>query len=521
MSKMHIEGYRKFTILMVAIVLISSVFSLISPILINYWSNIGQEITNEEILILLGVMILATGTKIVLTYFREKFAKEFNKKNFKNYLSQYYKLDYDYITEQGPMTLMERMIIGVNSIYQYLTGDAIQIYSNILILLGILTIVFLQNKLIFLILFLLIPLHYFGYKHLNKELSERSKELQEISSTRWRDILSILNQTDYIKQLGDYQHINKIIDLNLEEIYKAQSKVNVYAQSSSALISGISNVAQTMIMVLTILRGLESNNYMSILLISVLIPLFNQSLQGITNSNLNRRDFDISNSFFSTWKSHLETEGSVNLKEINSLEINLDEMRIGDHHKKMNLNERYLPGDFIWVKGDSGTGKSTLLKLIPRFRSVDGILINGRKINEYTLESLRNRIEYLSQNVPIIKGTLRDNLFLDIPYSSKIEEEMKKDPLLASIFKNKTMDSIITEGAGNLSGGEKQKIAVARILYKDVDLLLLDEITSGIDEETAKEIYDRIFEKMKNKIVFVISHNDLPSKYTNKIIEIK
>ncbi|NMR96590.1 hypothetical protein HKB01_04815, partial [Vibrio parahaemolyticus] len=146
MSKIHIEGYKKFTILMVAIVLISSVFSLISPILINYWSNIGQEITNEEILILLGVMILATGTKIVLTYFREKFAKEFNKKNFKNYLNQYYKLDYDYITEQGPMTLMERMIIGVNSIYQYLTGDAIQIYSNILILLGILTIVFLQNK---------------------------------------------------------------------------------------------------------------------------------------------------------------------------------------------------------------------------------------------------------------------------------------------------------------------------------------------------------------------------------------
>ena len=82
------------------------------------------------------------------------------------------------------------------------------------------------------------------------------------------------------------------------------------------------------------------------------------------------------------------------------------------------------------------------------------------------------------------------------------------------------MDSPITEGAGNLSGGEKQKIVVMRALYKNPQVLILDEITSGLDESTANEIYDRIFEKMKNGIVFVISHNNIHEKYINRIVEL-
>lgn len=133
---------------------------------------------------------------------------------------------------------------------------------------------------------------------------------------------------------------------------------------------------------------------------------------------------------------------------------------------------------------------------------------------------IRHNIDYISQNIPIIKGSLRDNLFLDIPYSKEIEQQMLEDKLLSSILKSKDMDSQITEGAGNLSGGEKQKIVVMRALYKNPQILILDEISSGLDENIAKEIYDRIFEKMKDDIVFVISHNNIHEKYINRIIEL-
>jgi len=80
------------------------------------------------------------------------------------------------------------------------------------------------------------------------------------------------------------------------------------------------------------------------------------------------------------------------------------------------------------------------------------------------------------------------------------------------------MDTFISENGGNLSGGEKQKIALARSLYDDVDVIILDEVTSNIDKDSAKEIYKRVLQKHDEKIIFVISHDDMPNSfYTDEI----
>lgn len=86
-----------------------------------------------------------------------------------------------------------------------------------------------------------------------------------------------------------------------------------------------------------------------------------------------------------------------------------------------------------------------------------------------------------------------------------------KDPILRTILQTKTMDSQINENGTNLSGGEKQKIALARALYDEVDILILDEVTSNIDKESASDIYQRIVEIHYNKIIFIISHDELPT----------
>lgn len=77
---------------------------------------------------------------------------------------------------------------------------------------------------------------------------------------------------------------------------------------------------------------------------------------------------------------------------------------------------------------------------------------------------------------------------------------------------------MIGEGGSNLSGGEKQKIAIAREIYEDVDVLILDEITSNIEKESAYSILDYIFDNHKDKIIFIISHDDLPKNYANKVL---
>ena len=297
--------------------------------------------------------------------------------------------------------------------------------------------------------------------------------------------------------------------------------MNAFAQSASTLLAGISSVANTLVMVLAVLQGLAAQNIMGILLISVLVPLFFSSLQSVVGANLNRRDYDISQDFFESWKQQAEPDGSRTLDHVDSISIDLSSLKLGEKTVPVSIHGQFGHGDRVWVQGSSGAGKSTLVKLLLRFRPSEGIAINGVPLADYSLQSLRSRVEYVSQNVPIIKGTLRDNLFLGLPYSSAVEKQMTQDPLLASVFANKTMDSEISEGAGNLSGGEKQKIAMARVLYKEgIDVLILDEITSGIDEKTARQIYQRAADKMQNGILFVISHTSLCGDYMTRAIQL-
>ncbi|MDO5754831.1 MAG: ABC transporter ATP-binding protein [Tissierellia bacterium] len=512
------KRYSKFRIFMIATLILSAIISLVAPLLLNYWSLKESIISKDQILLLALVMMMAIFVQMIITFVRERFAKEFNQNNFLRYLQEYYKLPYDYINEEGPLNLLERMIIGVNSQYNYLTGDGVKIYSNIFTLGVCLLLVLTQSYIYFLLLLSMIPIQYLGFRLLNKELARRSQKLQEISSSNWRDVLSVIGTTDFVKQVGNHDELSKKVKTKLENIYTVQASLNTFAQSMATFLTGLLSLAQTMIMVYAIIQGLQSREFIQILLISVIVPLYSESLKNITTANINKREFDIANEFFEQWEKE-DCQDDV-LKEIISIDLKLEELNIGEHQIPCHINQRLEKGDICWVRGKSGSGKSTLLKLLPRFRDDDIIEINGKNIQNYKLEDLRNRLEYISQNVPIIKGSLRDNLFLDMPYSSVLEKEMCQDPLLQSILQTKTLDTEIFEGAGNLSGGEKQRIAMVRALYKDIDLLILDEITSGLDEETGNLIYDRVLEKMKDKIVLIVSHRDLDEKRYNKEIHL-
>ncbi|WP_162265440.1 ATP-binding cassette domain-containing protein [Abyssisolibacter fermentans] len=150
-----------------------------------------------------------------------------------------------------------------------------------------------------------------------------------------------------------------------------------------------------------------------------------------------------------------------------------------------NISGVFKKGDVVWIRGNSGCGKSTLVKLIPKFRTINRILVNNIDIRNITNKSIRKKIDYLSQDVPIIKGSLRDNLFFNKSYNAELEKELINSKLLSSIFVNKDINTLITENGANLSGGEKQKIALARCIYNKSDVLILDEVTSNIDTESA------------------------------------
>ncbi len=309
--------YRKFFISMFLLVILTGLTSLISPLLLNIWSKDVFGFTKQRILLLLLVLVGSLLLEILLSIIREKFAKDFNINNFKQMINKFFILDYDEITEKGPTNLIERIVISVNSIYSFMTGDYIIIWSSILVMLAILIMVFLRNKIVMFIMLSMIPVNYFGFKILNKELLKRSKILQENTAKGWQKVLSIANQTDYLKQSASYDNILNQLEPTLNSIYGSMADVNVLAQSASKFIRSLNQIAQTMIMLLIVYQVLETNdNAISLVLFTILLPIYFQNLGVITNANLNKRDMEIANNFFNEWDKHLEQDGEKILKQV-------------------------------------------------------------------------------------------------------------------------------------------------------------------------------------------------------------
>ena len=189
-----------------------------------------------------------------------------------------------------------------------------------------------------------------------------------------------------------------------------------------------------------------------------------------------------------------------------------------------NINFKVKKGESIGVIGESGCGKTTLIKLILKFYEVnDGeILINGTNINELTSSSLRKKIAYVSQNDFWFQDTIFNNLVIGNPSATKEQvEQVLKMVKMDEFVQRKPygLNSILEEGATNLSSGERQRFSIAKALITNPDVLILDESTSNLDANTEEFIVNSLASE-KDKIKIVIAHRLNTLAKCDKIIAI-
>jgi ATP-binding cassette subfamily B protein len=181
-----------------------------------------------------------------------------------------------------------------------------------------------------------------------------------------------------------------------------------------------------------------------------------------------------------------------------------------------NLNLLIRSGELIALVGENGAGKSTLIKLLLRFYDVDegAIRVGGIDIRDMDPEALRNRIGILFQDYATYELTVRENIVIGSPYG-KIDEDRitkaLKDSRSEWLVKKlpNGLDSKVGrlfEGGHDLSGGEWQRLALARILYRDADIWILDEPTSSLDPEAEAGIFAELKDNLRGRIGIVISH---------------
>ena len=211
----------------------------------------------------------------------------------------------------------------------------------------------------------------------------------------------------------------------------------------------------------------------------------------------------------------IQNDKNAKALEISSGTINFNKIffKYRNEEKEVltNLNLRFEGGKMTALVGHSGSGKSTILNLIPRFYEVNRgeISIDNQIISKVSIESLRNKISLVSQETTLFDDTIKNN----IKYANEkaTDEEVFEVAKLSNAhdFIEKLpqkYETVIGENGTRLSGGEKQRISIARAMIKNSPIILLDEATSSLDSETESKIQEALNTLTKNKTTIVIAH---------------
>ena len=181
------------------------------------------------------------------------------------------------------------------------------------------------------------------------------------------------------------------------------------------------------------------------------------------------------------------------------------------------------PGQFVAIVGGTGTGKSTLVNLIPRFYDVTGgaVLVDGMDVRDYPLEELRGRIGMVLQTNVLFTGTIRENLLWGRPDAT--EEEMiqaAKDAQAYDFIMSfpEGFDTVLTQGGTNVSGGQKQRLCIARAMLRKPAILILDDSTSAVDSATEAAIRESFAKNLKGTTVIIIAQRISSVKYADEIL---
>ena len=505
-------------VLLLFLSLLSAILFVIAPITLN---NVVENVgTIGAIDIVKVILLLAAGYLVdfISVFIKNGLIQQYHGRAAEILYADVFRLNYDKYIEEGP-TAIRDLVWNAADAYAGLYFDVIpSLIVNIATIIVSIYISFTLNHIAALLMFITLPIHYFGFKLLNKKLAQLSVKLRQASSKSQSNIHSVVSQVDFIKQNSENENLLPMIKKNILESEGVRKKVNYVANGVSGLLIGLNQIIQSLTIVFLAALALKNKDaFGGVVYVMLVFPYFSNAIRGLSFTNLGIADVKAADEFLKTMIEYREEDGTLDMpSEIESINFDIDSVNIYDKNLLNNVHMSFKKGDIVGIKGESGTGKSTLVKLIPKFRSVEGIYINDIPIEKIkNVEYLKN-ISYYSQNTPIISDTIYNNLnFGRKPVQKSVYENLN----FLSKFNN--LDEMIIENGANLSGGDKQRIALSRYFVENAKIVILDEPTSSLDKETETEIMTAVLENNKDKIIFIISHNNDIMNYCNYIVEVK
>jgi subfamily B ATP-binding cassette protein MsbA len=434
-------------------------------------------------------------------------------------ISSLIKADTKVINKKHSGKFISNVTYDVNHITNFLSDAILVLFKDSLTLISLLTVMFYQNWKLSLISIIMIPLASTAARSLGKRIGKVVTEAQEKSGFLNTYLIELFKNHKLIKifQKENYE-TNRSFD-HLENLKNKTAKIRtVYVRVSPVMetLTGIMIAVLIFYSGKLIINGeLNINNFFSFLAAMMLayqpvrsLATINMAVsQGLSAAKRIIPIIDQKNEIKDTdqAKELIINNGAIKFKNVT--------FSYSDENDKAlnNINIEMNGGKMSALVGNSGSGKSTLLNLIPRFYNVDfgDIQVDNQSIYKCKIHSLRKEISLVSQDTTLFDDTIRNNIAyanlnatdLEIINAAKLshcEDFINKLP-------NK-YETIIGENGTKLSGGEKQRLSIARAFLKKSSIILLDEATSSLDSETEKKIQNAINALTKNKTTVVIAH---------------
>jgi len=429
------------------------------------------------------------------------------------------KADTSYIDDKHTGKFISNLTFDVNLITSLVSTVILNFFKDSLTLIGLLSVMFYQNWKLALLAIIMIPLASFAAKSLGRRIGKVSTEAQQMSGVLVTHLIEIFKNHKIIK-IFQQEKKEGIKLLSFIDALKEKSKkigiVMVRATPIMETLTGIMIGALIFFSGKLILKDeLEINSFFSFLAAMMLayqpvrsLATLNMTIsQGLSAARRVLPIIDIKNDIS-------ESEDSINLN-VTSGNIKFENVSFkyknSENDILKSINLEIIGGKMNALVGHSGAGKSTILNLIPRFfnASKGNIYIDGQSIYKSKIESLRRNISLVSQDTTLFDDTIRNN----ISYANTNATEEQILEAAKNSFANEFIEKLpqgydtrIGEDGVRLSGGEKQRLSIARAILKKTPLILLDEATSSLDAETESKIQKGLSYLTKNKTTLVIAH---------------
>ncbi len=493
---------------------------LLDPAIDKIFINKDQSL----LLIIPLLIILAFATKGISLYLARvtmiKVAEEVKKEIQMNMLKSFIKADTENIENKHTGKYISNLNFDVNQITGMLSTSFLTLFKDGLTLIGLLSVMFIQNWRLSLIAIIMIPFASFTAKKLGKRMGKVVTEAQMKSGDLNKYLIDIFKNHKIIKIFQREKYENDRSEKFVNDLKEKSIKISSVFIRATPVMEVLTGI---MIAILIFYSGklimndqLSLNNFFSFLAAMMLAYQPVKSLatinvgvsQGLSASKRILPIIDTTNLIGTNEdKINLNLDnGTIDCKNVNfNYSTNLENKVL------KNINIKINGGKMTALVGQSGSGKSTLLSLIPRiYDPKTGILeIDGQNIKEVNLFSLRKEISIVDQNVTLFDDTIFNNIKYAKPEANDDEIYEAAKLSMCSEFIDKLENkyqTLIGENGVRLSGGEKQRLSIARAFLKNSKIILLDEATSSLDSETEEKIQKALDKLTLNKTTVVIAH---------------